>query len=487
MNFDYVVAGGGTAGSVLAARLSEDPAVRVLLLEAGAGVPLPSMANPLAWPTLAGSSVDWGDDTVPQRGLDGSVAPYPRGKVLGGSSGINGMMHIRGDRSAYDAWEAGGATGWNYDALLPYFRRSERTDHRDPKYRGTSGPMHVGVPATTDPLWEMCFAAAVEAGHPAVDDSNAAQAEGTSWNDMTVVNGRRQTAADAYLTHRPNLTVVADAEVRSLVMDGTTCRGVGYVVGSTATTVHADREVILAAGAIGSPAVMLRSGIGPADELRALGIDVHVDLAGVGANLQDHPKSQVAYSATRPVRGGFARKPHVLLRSAGAPTPDLQLIFVEFAVKPRWAPQLDDDGFSVIFSLMSPASRGTVRLAPNGRTLIDPAFLTDPDDVRRMLAGLEAAREVGAAAALAPVRGQELFPDAATEYLRATVTTYFHPVGTCKLGTDATAVVDPDLRVYGVHNLRIADASIMPSIPSGNTNAPTLAIAERAADLIKRS
>ena len=495
--FDYVVVGGGTAGCVVAARLSEDPEARVLLLEAGqAGGPA-EISDPMAWPRLGGTPVDWAYETAPQINTDNAVHQWPRGKVLGGSSAINGMMFIRGDRSSYDAWETAGATGWNYETLLPFFKRSEQAPGGDPAYRGVDGPMIVAPSADTDPLWEACFQAAIEAGYPPNPDSNAASAAGTSWNDVNVVNGKRQSTADAYLTpavRRANLTIVTGAHARRLLIDNSICRGVEYGVDGRLVTALADRDVILAAGAIGSPQLLMLSGVGPAAHLRQVGSDVALDLPGVGSNLQDHPKSQVAYRATRSVRTGRpARKPHVLLRSEPGATPDLQVIFVEFPILPRWVPG-PGDGYSVIFSLMTPASRGTVRLAgadPTQAPLIDPGYLSEPGDITSMTIGLRAARMIGSAPALRPFRDHELFPgpdaesdDALRAYVRATVSTYFHPVGTCKIGTDPTAVVDPALRVHGIEHLRIADASVMPSIVSGNTNAAVLAIAERAASLI---
>jgi choline dehydrogenase len=495
--FDYIVVGGGTAGCVIAARLSQDPGCRVLLLEAGGASGPALMSDPAAWLRLWGTSVDWAYRTVPQATTDGAVHGWPRGKVLGGSSAINGMMHIRGDRSSYDAWEAAGAAGWNYDSLLPFLKRSERAPGRDPVYRGLGGPMLVGPGAGREPIWEALLKAAVEAGHPPIDDPNGATAEGVGWGEFNVVDGRRQSAADGYLTPaagRPNLTIRADATARRLMIEHGRCRGVVYTVSEGGVRAVADREVILAAGVIGTPQLLMLSGVGAGEHLRGLGIETIADLPGVGANLHDHPKAIVTYAASQAVRARvFARKPLVLTRTDPSETPDMQMIFLDMPIHPRFAPG-HEHGYTVIFSLMTPVSRGSVRLAsadPRQPPLIDPNYLANDRDVERMVAGLRAAREIGAADALAPVGASELFPgpDAHTDaalrtYLRGSVSTYFHPVGTCRIGSDRMSVLDPELRVHGIANLRVADASVMPSVTSGNTNAAVLGIAERASSII---
>lgn len=468
VDFDYIVVGGGTAGCVLAARLSQDPDARVLLLEAGADTPAVDMRDPVAFFSLQGSSVDWSYRTIPQPETEHAVHFWPRGKVLGGSSGINGMMHFRGDRSSYDAWEAAGASGWNYDALLPFFKRSERAVDGDPAYRGLDGPMQVAPAPAQDPLWEAAFEAAVQAGHDETEDSDGATATGTSWHESNVVNGARQSAADGYLApiaERPNLTVVADAHVRRLLVKRNRCEGVEYLKDGQTHTSFAAREVVLSAGTIGTPQLLLLSGIGPGQHLRDVGIEVVADMPGVGANLHDHPKSQVSYATTAAVgTGHYARKPQVLMRSEPTVAPDLHAIFLDFPVHPRF--ELGrEPGYSVIFALMTLCSRGSVRLAsadPDDAPCIDPRYLTDRGDIARLTLGLHAAREIGSAPAFASVRDRELFPGIETRsdtachaYLRRTVSTYFHPVGTCAIGTNGTSVVDAALRVHGIKHLRV--------------------------------
>jgi choline dehydrogenase len=409
------------------------------------------------------------------------------------------MMHSRGHRGSYDAWAAAGATGWDYASMLPFLKRIERVvDGSDPRYRGMNGPMTVARGQVDHVLWEAAVEAAVEVGHPAAGDLNNGLEEGVGWNEYNVVDGVRQSAADAYLSpalDRPNLDVVTGAQARRLLLEGGRCRRVEYTVDGELRTTPAEREVVLAAGAIGSPQLLLLSGIGPAAQVREAGIDVIADLPAVGENLHDHPMSTVGYGATRPLRAeSFVRKPHVRLRSDPAGPVDLHLLFVDTPAGPLGT-VAPGDGYGVRFALMTPFSRGLVRLnpaKPDGPPLIDPNYLANARDVERMVVGLRRAREVGEARAFSPWRDRELFPgpdvrdDAAgADFVRRSLTTFFHPVGTCRIGVDDGAVVDPELRVRGVEGLRVADASVMPSIVSANTNATTLAVAERAAVLMR--
>jgi choline dehydrogenase len=495
-NHNYLVVGGGAAGSVLAARLSEDPAIRVLLLEAGPHKGPETMADPAAWLFLWGSEVDWADKTVAQEGSDGAVHAWPRGKVLGGSSAINGVIHLRGHQSSYDRWEELGATGWNYKSLLPFLQRIENASGRDATVRGCSGPMLIAPPpAEPDPLSRAWLHAALEAGYALSGDGNGEVTEGVSWTESNIVDGRRQSAADAYLSpilDRPNLTIVTDAHVTRLVFDGQRCMGAEYTIGEVLHRIEIADEVVLTAGAIGSAQLLMLSGIGPASHLSELGIDVVVDSPGVGRELHDHPMCWITYAAADqlPSTNGV---PHILLRSDPASDPDLQIGFAPVPFEKRWAIR-PEPGFSVTFSLMSPMSRGSVRLSGtrlHDPLLIDPAYFTDPRDIELMVIAMRRAREIAQTRALAEWRGPALEPEidwtddnSCRAYIRRTAGPYFHPVGTCRVGTDDLAVVDPQLRVRGVSGLRVADASVMPKIVSANTHATVLAVAERAATLI---
>ncbi|MEW2155409.1 GMC family oxidoreductase N-terminal domain-containing protein [Streptomyces sp. NPDC007189] len=495
--YDYVVVGGGTAGSVVAARLSEDAAARVLLIEAGSAAVRAGMRTPQAWMSLLGSSADWNDVSVAQAAT-GASYPLPRGRGIGGSSSINGMAFLRGHRSSYDAWVRAGAPGWGYEDVLPFFRRSESTQGRDPSVRGVNGPMLVAPASRPHPISVAGVEAAVEAGHARAVDPSGGLEVGAGLHDLNIVAGQRQSAADAYLRpvlRRPNLDVVTDAFVHRLRMVRDRCVGLCYSQGKEQVTVDCSREVVLTAGAIGSPHLLMLSGIGPAKHLRDVGVDVVADLPGVGSHFQDHPQTSIVYSAAAPIPVSHNNhgEASVLLGSELTSRPDLQALFVTL---PYHSPALKGpaEGYSIVVSLMAPRSRGWVRLAsrePDVAPLVNPTYLQDHRDVEALVLGLQRAREIGEARALSAWRGSEVLPgpgfrdaSALRRHVRESLTTYFHYAGTCRIGSDEKSVVDDRLRVHGVTGLRVADASVMPSIVSANTNAAVLAIAERAADFM---
>jgi len=503
--YDYIVVGAGSAGCVVAARLSEDPSVRVLLLEAGRaeGADPQAMADPHLWPKLLGTDVDWGHMTVPQEALGGATMQVSHGRILGGSGSINASIFVRGHRANFDAWVAAGATGWDHDTLLPYFKRSEQANGRDPRYRGMDGPLVVTSLPRPSALIADAFDAALAAGFPKSHDINGSSPDGASWHDTAVVDGKRRGVVDAYLLpalFRPNLTVVTEALARRLVVEDGRCCGVQYTLHGRAVEDVARAEVVLTAGAIGSPHLLLASGIGPPDHLAEVGLDVVAQAPGVGQNLHDHIMSSVVYQGSEAalpfVRSGRLDQFSVRWRSnAEAAEPDVQLFAVDSSFHST-AVAAPVDAYSIVFALLTPVSRGTVRLADTDITtppLIDPNYLADPCDRRRMITGLHLARAIGGRSLLRAWHDGEALPgpdvqddDACMDYLRRSTMSYFHPAGTCRMGTDPEAVVDPSLRVVGVDGLRIADASVMPSPISANNNATVVAIAERAVDLIRR-
>ena len=500
--YDYIVVGAGTAGCVLAARLSQNPAARVLLLEAGGSARTHGMTVPNAWPENLGSPAEWGFVTTSQ--ADSGAVSYPVGKALGGGSSINAMAHVRAHQALYDRWAAEGASGWGAKDLRKFFRRTEAVQGRDPELRGTSGPIRLSRAADPHPAARAFYEALVQAGHPRTDDLSGADQEGVTWVDLAIAGGERVSAADAYLRpvlDRENLTVRADSLVTGLRLSGDRCTGVRYrheggEQAKAEVEAGAGSEVILCAGAIGSPKLLLLSGLGPAGQLRTLGIDPVADLPQVGENLQDHPivlTVLVAWDKLPASKYNHGEAYAALRSELAGDYPDLHLFPILLPLVPPGV-QAPETGFTIAASVMAPDSRGSVRLAttaPEVAPLIDPAFLADPRDLARMMTAVKLARSTAAGPRFDSVCKAELWPgrDCVTDadlsaYIRRSLMGYYHPAGTCRLGSDADAVVDLELRVRGVSGLRVADAAVMPVITNAHPNATVLAIAERAADLI---
>jgi choline dehydrogenase len=498
--YDYIVVGAGSAGSVVASRLTEDPEVTVLVLEAGGDGLLDVVGNPQLWPTLMGTERDWDYESVTQRET-GHVHSLASGRGLGGSHSTNAMAFLRGHPTDFDSWAYAGNPGWAYEQVLPYFKRMEDVPHGDPRYRGRGGPLEVGPTAEPHPLTLAFVEACQQAGHPRRPGFNCRELDGTGLHDMTIVDGRRQTTADAYLRpalSRPNLTLELGAVAHRLLVDGDRCAGVAYVKDGRAERAKSGAEVVMCAGAIASPRLLLLSGIGEPAPLSGLGIKVVADLPGVGHNLHDHILVRgVCVEARQPIPAGTGNLGEAVLywRSDDAlPGPDLQIVLIYAPFNNPWQ-AVGSNVYTFGIAHMRPASRGRVWLAssdPRRAPLVDPNYLAEHHDLEMLLAGVGKALELRLQPAFAQWRGRDdmsglerAAPQARAEFVRQAVGTFSHLVGTCRMGVDHHAVVDPELRVRGLRGLRIADASVMPSITSTNTNATTIMIAEKAADLIR--
>ncbi len=488
--YDYVVVGGGSAGGVLAHRLGR-AGRRVLIIEAGGTAELAAIADPPDWPALQGSEVDWHYSTIPQAGLGGRIIPYPRGKVVGGSSAINALAYQRGHKAAYDRWPA----GWRYADLLPYFKRAETFSGGADAWRGGDGPLHVlSLADVTDrnPVASAFVEASQELGFPMTPDLGGAVTTGVGWNQLTIRGHVRDDAATAYLgsLERVVVDLLVGTDVLGLVIESGRCVG-ARLAGRLA---RAEVEVLLCAGAIDSPRLLMLSGIGPADQLRSVGVSVIKDLPDVGRHLEDHLLlAGVAYRSRKEVPRSHYNHADALLyvpRSDANESPELlvmclSLPFVLPSVGPLAAP-----AYVLAPCLMRPRSRGSVTLAsddPLSPALIDPNYLAEPDDLELLAEGVALAREIGAAAAFAEWRAREVYPGAEAEnvanrrdFIVRAANSFHHPVGTCRIGS----VVDESLRVAGVAGLRVIDASVLPGIPQAMINAATIAVAERASDLL---
>ncbi|PZM12493.1 GMC family oxidoreductase [Rhizobium tubonense] len=525
MAFDYIITGAGPAGCVLANRLSEDPDVKVLLLEAGGGDWNPLFHMPAGFAKMTKGVASWGWQTVPQKHMKGRVLRYTQAKVIGGGSSINAQLYTRGNAVDYDTWATeDGCDGWSYREVLPYFKRAEDNQRFADDYHSYGGPIGVSMPVSALPICDAYIRAGQELGIPYNHDFNGKQQAGVGFYQLTQRDRRRSSASLAYLNpirNRKNLTVRLGARVTRVVLEGSRAIGVEVATSGGAETILADREVLVSSGAIGSPKLLLQSGIGPADHLSSVGVKVHHDLPGVGSNMQDHldlfviaectgdhtydgvaklhrtvwAGLEYALFRTGPVASSLFETGGFWYADPNARSPDIQFHLGLGSGIEAGVEKLKNAGVTLNSAYLHPRSRGTVRLSSSDAAsapLIDPNYWSDPHDRAMSLEGLKLAREIFQQSALKPFIMAERLPgpkvttdEELFEYGCANAKTDHHPVGTCKMGTGRDAVVGLDLKVHGLQGLRVCDSSVMPRVPSCNTNAPTIMVGEKAADIIR--
>jgi choline dehydrogenase len=501
--YDYIIVGAGSSGCVLANRLTEDQEIKVLLLEAGGPDTKPEIHITTNWPFLMGSEVDWAYFTEPEPNMNNRKIYWPRGKVLGGSSSINLMTYMRGNRRDYDSWNYLGNYGWSYKDLLPYFKKSENCERGASEYRGEGGPLNVTENHKPSLASQAFINASIELGHAHLQDFNGYDQEGAGMHHLTAKNGRRQSTAVAFLNpvkDRPNLNAQTHAQVTRLLFEGKRVVGVEYIRDNETLQAKASREVILSAGSIDSPKLLLLSGIGPAEHLRHLGIEVKADLPGVGQNLQDHPNVAIAFEATKDLNvspeSNLGEACLCLKTKSGldAAPVNMQIYFGPFLGP---AHRSDGPGFTFVPIIARPFSRGSLCLRsadPHDRPILRGNYFDAEEDLLTLVEGVKTARKLAHTKAFEELCGKEIAPgvdvksdDEIRNYVRNTSESMAHMAGTCKMGHDRMAVVNPKLQVYGIEGLRIMDASVMPMIVTSALNATAIVIGEKGADMIKQS